>query len=680
MIPNETNASNMLLSQLTHLMVHVIGMPIHFWEDEEYSYPIREALTDYCSLNDIDSIHELFHSLDENALLELHATNGGHDGSPNEQGKKKLDEKERSIIRDICNFYHFHTCESGSSEILRKNLWDFKCFYDDERLHFTKIINDPMEMKQFKLNLQYNDEDPLEEEGIPAILTEFDHVMINFMGISKKAWMSTDIPHPLRLALKEQGVTNFKEHFPFLTDDDINSLKVPELKNVNGQTVYPERKITIMEAKKLKAICSMFHYFSQLNQENVSVKLFGKIDFERYLIYTFDPTIPIPHWNASPVIHSKNIPRQKIFPSIGFANFKELTDNLQWKDVKEQWYTTIHVAGLGHCIGQGNMPGNPVTYRKQLFHLYDCLRAAAQTHQSAMIMEKYRFSVDMEAMWKELDSTLTYLALGKYQDASTGEMKSHFHDWMYDLYHECEGLALRSIEFNIKHIGTPEAEDFVDEITKIQFAKDTFLTASGKFVRIDKHTGLAYSPAAKFLKTLNLPKDVLIDPNGKVYIHHDNRLVQGIECPYASKTTSALESISTTDMNKLLDDTHIPIGHYLTGDGTIITFSGGTPFSPYAELFSRYSIPSEIIISSNGSQHIITKAGNPMRIIAFEITESQAHDVDKDPFLRKFATKSPQGKFYLHSLFPMEPGEHKGQICPHWRCFGKEGKEVMTDF
>ena len=46
-----------------------------------------------------------------------------------------------------------------------------------------------------------------------------------------------------------------------------------------------------------------------------------------------------------------------------------------------------------------------------------------------------------------------------------------------------------------------------------------------------------------------------------------------------------------------------------------------------------------------------------MRIVVFEITEEQVTKVDDDEFSYTFIHKSPDNKFYLHSLLPIEPGE-----------------------
>ena len=106
MIPNEVKNKTAVATKLTQLMIHVIGVPIEVWTNETNAYPIREALTKHCLENNIESLHQLFGTMNEETLDNLTVIRRRDNGRLSTQETRKLYNNEKDYEKALRDILH----------------------------------------------------------------------------------------------------------------------------------------------------------------------------------------------------------------------------------------------------------------------------------------------------------------------------------------------------------------------------------------------------------------------------------------------------------------------------------------------------------------------------------------------------------------------------------------------
>jgi len=212
--------------------------------------------------------------------------------------------------------------------------------------------------------------------------------LINVCGVPCSHWKT----HPIVLALKRDGITQFNMAFIHLTAADINGLKCEK----SGDLVPLELNFKMM----LRALLAFCHHESHKQRGGVNVlDKTLPMQFKVFRNSECDPTKEIAPWGLA-VSHNKGLSDWNKLIKPSARDFKPFREANNWIDCKDAFMITHEAQNLTHLVDPTYVVTDADLHKAQKSFLYKVLRDDMLHHEAKSVVKSHSKTKDGALVWQ----------------------------------------------------------------------------------------------------------------------------------------------------------------------------------------------------------------------------------------------------------------------------------------
>ena len=217
--------------------------------------------------------------------------------------------------------------------------------------------------------------------------------LVNVCGVPCVHWKT----HPIALALKCDGVTQFNSDFIHMTAADIDGLQYEK----GGALIPLELNFKMI----LRAFLAFYHHESHKKRGGVNVlEPTLPVRFKVFRNSECDPTKEITPWGVA-ISHSKGLADWNKLVKPSARDFKPYREANNWTDCKEVFTITLEAQNLTHLIDPNYVVTDVGLHKAQQSYLYKVFRDTVMHHEAKAIVKSHSKTKDTALIWKLLCKT-----------------------------------------------------------------------------------------------------------------------------------------------------------------------------------------------------------------------------------------------------------------------------------
>jgi len=217
--------------------------------------------------------------------------------------------------------------------------------------------------------------------------------LVNVCGVPHAHWKT----HPIVLALKRDGVTQFNVDFIHLTAADIDGLQHEK----GGDLVPLELNFKMM----LRAFLAFYHHESHKKRGGINVLDTAlPVQFKIFRNSEHDPTKEITPWGLA-ISHNKGLLDWNKLIKPSARDFKPFREANIWVDYKEAFMITLEAQNLTHLVGPSYVVTDAHLHKAQQTFLYKVLQDNMLHHEAKSIVKSHSKTKDVALIWQLIFKT-----------------------------------------------------------------------------------------------------------------------------------------------------------------------------------------------------------------------------------------------------------------------------------
>jgi len=217
--------------------------------------------------------------------------------------------------------------------------------------------------------------------------------LVNVCGVPHAHWKT----HPIVLALKRDGITQFNADFIHMTAADIDGLQCEK----GGVLVPLELNFKMM----LQAFLAFYHHESHKKRGGINVlDTTLPVQFKAYRNSEYDPKKEITPWGLA-ISHNKGLADWNKLVKPSARDFKPCRKANNWTNYKEVFMITLEAQNLTHLIDPKCVVTDVDLHKAQQSFLYKALRDNMLHHEAKLIVKSHSKTKDTALIWQLLCET-----------------------------------------------------------------------------------------------------------------------------------------------------------------------------------------------------------------------------------------------------------------------------------
>jgi len=197
--------------------------------------------------------------------------------------------------------------------------------------------------------------------------------------------------HPIVLALRRDGITQFNVDFIHLTTADIDALQYEK----SGALVPLELNFKMI----LRAFLAFYHHQSHKKRGGINVRdPTLPVQFKIFRNSEYDPTKAITPWGLA-ITHNKGLSDWNRLVKPDAQDFKPFGEANGWVDYKEVFMITLEAQNLMHLVDTSYVVVDEDAHKAQQKFLYKVLRDNMIHHEAKSIVKSHSKTKDTALIW-----------------------------------------------------------------------------------------------------------------------------------------------------------------------------------------------------------------------------------------------------------------------------------------
>jgi len=276
--------------------------------------------------------------------------------------------------------------------------------------------------------------------------------LVNVCGVSYAHYRT----HPIALALRRDGITQFNMDFIHMTAADIDALQYEK----SGVLVPLELNFKMI----LRAFLAFYHHQSHKKRGGINVlDTTLPVQFKIFRNSEYDPTKEITPWGLA-ITHNKGLSDLNKLVKPSARDFKPYREANGRVDYKEVIMITLKAQNLTHLVDPSYVVVDEDVHKAQQKLLYKVLRDNVIHHEAKSIVKSHSKTKDTALIWQLIcetynksmstslngDAILGWLTSSRLDDGkwvqSQGEYITFYEDKINKFNEMCPGLEINDMQ------------------------------------------------------------------------------------------------------------------------------------------------------------------------------------------------------------------------------------------
>jgi len=217
--------------------------------------------------------------------------------------------------------------------------------------------------------------------------------LVNVCGVPHAHYRT----HPIVLALRRDGITQFNMDFIHLTTADIDALQYEK----SGVLVPFELNFKMI----LRAFLAFYHHQSHKKRGGINVlDTTLPVQFKIFRNSEYDPTKEIAPWGLA-ITHNKGLSDWNRLVKPSARDFKPYRGANGWVDYKEVFMITLEAQNLTHLVDPTHVVVDEDLQKAQQNFLYKAFRDNMIHHEAKSVVKSNAKTKDIALIWQIICET-----------------------------------------------------------------------------------------------------------------------------------------------------------------------------------------------------------------------------------------------------------------------------------